>query len=306
MVAEAVHSGDSTVIEKSRDESLTKASERRWKHEPDPSGTPAEESVGSGSVDVGSSDAKLRAGASIVNEFIIGLIEHKNAIDAKTADSVTSVDLSTTELAAIKQLSDVITDTILKEMEDHLESGGPRAGQKVDHFFCVILAAVCQAYATLDDCAGKANEELARAIVGLIERDTHDPDNEPRKPLPRTIQGGTQRSPGRRKDSFAILQLEMEKDFFYQIVLKLLEAMRKTVMAPIEEGVILHLRVIGAITCPDPDRHPSVIKFCIWPLLKGPLRKMIGEELAETMESWLIETYPLEALAQPLPAAGVR
>lgn len=58
-----------------------------------------------------------------------------------------------------------------------------------------------------------------------------------------------------------------------------------------EAVVMRHLRLIGAITCPDPDRHPDVVKYCIWPLLSGPLRELLEERIAAEMRGWLRNAY---------------
>ncbi|MGO2684793.1 MAG: hypothetical protein ACTIAA_11240 [Microbacterium sp.] len=301
MVAEAVHQHDTAEVEKLRDESRKKAKKQRWIRPSHGNGGPADGDSKTQPSAYPNDNTDVRAGAHIVNEFIIGLIEHKIAIDKGDKQSVDSVDLSDTELATVQQLSETIAGKVLSDIEGHLRSGGPqgRKNKRADHFFCVVLAAVCQVYATLNDCASKTNEELAEIIVGLIELSVKNPKDDSPEPYPRTVEKpkgrGKKRLNRDRDDSFTLL--DGERDFLQQVILKLLEAARKSAMAPIEKGVMLHLRVIAAITCPDPDRHPSIIKYCIWPLLKGPLRELISEEVAGQMETWLVETYPKEGLS---------
>ena len=73
---------------------------------------------------------------------------------------------------------------------------------------------------------------------------------------------------------------------------------KKAVMAVIaaaktigEESVFKHLRLIGVITCPDPDRHPDVIRHCLWPLLSGPFQDALQENLEIQMRTWLRNAY---------------
>lgn len=306
VVAEAVCSHDAAEVKKRRYESRKKALEHRWKRPSHGNGLPTD---GDSETEPNENepsaypagDTSDRAGARMVNEFIIGLIEHKIAIDSGSKESVASVDLSDTELATVQQLSETIADKVLSDMEGHLRSGGPRGSKKdrADHFFCVVLAAICQAYATLDNFANKTNSKLAGIIVDLIELSVQNPKDGLPAPYPRTVEKPKGRGKKRRKrnrdDSFRLQ--DGERDFLHQVILKLLEAARGSAMAPIEEGVMLHLRVIAAITCPDPDRHPSIIKYCIWPLLKGPLRGLISDEVADQMEAWLVDTYPKEGLS---------
>lgn len=276
VIAEAI-CDDKDEVEKLRDESRDKADENRW-------------------VSTGTSN---QAGAHIVNEFIIGLIEHKIAVDTGNDQSIEHVDLSENDLVVVHQLSDTIAGEIVSKMEGHLQEGGPRK-KKEHHFFCVVLAAVCQAYEKMNKFLGAKNEELAWAIVDLIDSLAEGEECDPTEPSPRTIETSKTR---KRKNSFTLL--DGERDFFYQVVLKVLEALRKSAMAPIEEGVMLHLRVIASITCPDPDCHPSIIKYCIWPLLKGPLKKMISDEAANEMGKWIEDAYPTLKLEwEPGATAG--
>ncbi|MBE6482783.1 MAG: hypothetical protein E7Z94_10535 [Actinomyces ruminicola] len=59
-----------------------------------------------------------------------------------------------------------------------------------------------------------------------------------------------------------------------------------------EEAVMRQMRMMTAVMCPDPDRHPDVIKYCIWPLLSGPFREALEEGIEEEMRVWLRNTYP--------------
>lgn len=59
-----------------------------------------------------------------------------------------------------------------------------------------------------------------------------------------------------------------------------------------EESVFKYLRLIGAITCPDPDRHPDVVKYCLWPLLSGPFRGALEGSIETEMRTWMRNAYP--------------
>lgn len=272
VIAEATHQKDVGKVKELREESRKKAEKEHWEND----------------------DLSKQTAVRSVNEFILGLIEHKNAVDNGDIERIDDVDLTQDELVVVYQLSDTIADEIVSEMGDHLRHGGPRGTikQKADHFFCVALAAVCQAYATMDDFLDAEIEELASEIVEFIEPSAKAEARHRAEPSPRTIETPKAR---RRKDSFTFLP--GEKDFFRRVVIKLLKALKKTATKPIEEGVMLHLRVIAAITCPDPDRHPSIIKYCIWPLLKGPLKKLISDETAGEIAKWIERTYPEENLS---------
>lgn len=308
-MAEATHSDDDDTaeVERLRDESREKAREHRWKRASRDNDAPADGAEKTDGADktepsaypVG--DTTVRASAHAVNEFIIGLIEHKIAIDNHEEESIASVDLSDTELAVVQELSETIAGTILSDMERHLRSGGPRGSRetRANHFFCVVLAAICQVYEQLNNYASNTNSELAEIIVDLIELSRQQPKHGSPEPYPRTVEKpkgrGKSRDERHREDSFSLLP--GERAFLKQVILKLLEAARGAAVAPIEKGVMLHLRVIASITCPDPDRHPSIIKYCIWPLLKGPLRELISDDVARQMEDWLTDTYPEEHLS---------
>ena len=71
------------------------------------------------------------------------------------------------------------------------------------------------------------------------------------------------------------------------LIKKTAHAVTMAVKAIGEEAVVKHLRLIGAITCPDPDRHPDVVKHCLWPLLSGPFKEMLEDSIATEMRTWL-------------------
>lgn len=79
--------------------------------------------------------------------------------------------------------------------------------------------------------------------------------------------------------------------FLESLIKKAVVAVIAAAKAIGEESVFKHLRLIGAITCPDPDRHPDVIKLCLWPLLSGPFQDALQEPLEIQMRTWLRNAY---------------
>lgn len=71
---------------------------------------------------------------------------------------------------------------------------------------------------------------------------------------------------------------------FLEALIKRAIASIVAAMKAIGDGAVMkHLRLIGAIICPDPNRHPDIVRYCVWPLLMGPFRGMFGESVATEM-----------------------
>ncbi len=81
--------------------------------------------------------------------------------------------------------------------------------------------------------------------------------------------------------------------FLEALIKKAVHAVTTAVKEIGEEAVFKRLRLIGAITCPSPDRHLDVVKHCLWPVLSGPFKEMLEDSIATEMRTWLRNAYPV-------------
>ncbi len=201
----------------------------------------------------------------IVSELVITLIEQ--ARDDRQID-------------AIAALAHQISDEIGEDFERHLDDGGPKH-RSTRHLWCVVLATVCRLYdqgfdlvnATVDDIVGEIMESLREDVSADRSEETRARD----------VYQYTYR---------VVAAFELaDYTFLEALIKKAVRAVTAAVKAVGEEAVFRHLRLIGAITCPDPDRHPDVVKHCLWPLLSGPFKEMLEDSIAAEMRTWLRNAY---------------
>lgn len=203
----------------------------------------------------------------IVSELVIALVEQTR---------------SDGEIDAVAALAHQISDEIGEAFERHLDGGGP-AHRSTRHLWCVVLATICRLYdrgfnlvnATLDDLV----ENIVEALRGDISTDRGEESQ------PRDIYQYRYRTVA----AFEVA----EYAFLEALIKKAVHAVTTAIKEIGEEAVFKHLRLIGAITCPDPDRHPDVVKYCLWPLLSGPFKETLEASIATEMRTWLRNAYPV-------------
>lgn len=203
----------------------------------------------------------------IVSELVITLIEQARADG---------------EIDAIAALAHQISEEIGDEFEQHLDDGGPDH-RSTRHLWCVVVATICRLYdhglnlvtATLDDLV----EEIMKSLKEDISTDRGEESQ------PRDIYQYKHR---------LVAAFELAQYAFLEALIKnAVHAVTMAVEAIGEETAFKHLRLIGAITCPDPDRHPDVVKHCLWPLLSGPFKEMLEDSIATEMRTWFRNAYPV-------------
>lgn len=73
----------------------------------------------------------------------------------------------------------------------------------------------------------------------------------------------------------------------------------KEIAIPLPWGNELALRIIGVLTCPDPENHFEVMKYCLKPLveecLKDSIKDMLPKDLKVFLESVLNRIEQIEA-----------
>ncbi|MFT3970488.1 MAG: hypothetical protein QM695_09455 [Micropruina sp.] len=201
----------------------------------------------------------------IVSELVITLVEQ-----ARTDGEVNAV------AALAHQISDEIGD----EFERHLDGGGPDH-RSSRHLWCVVLATLCRLYDHGINLVNGALDDLVENITKALREDISTDRGE--ESQPRDIYQYRYR---------IVAAFEVaEYAFLVALIKKAVRAVTTAIKEIGEEAVFKHLRLIGAITCPDPDRHPEVIRHCLWPLLSGPFKEMLEASIATEMRTWLRNAY---------------
>ncbi|GAA1050112.1 hypothetical protein [Arthrobacter russicus] len=169
-----------------------------------------------------------------------------------------------------------------EEIERHLAGGGPDHGT-ARHLWCVVLATICRLYDHGFNLVSGTRDDLVETIM-------------------KSLRDGISTDRGEQSQSRDIYQNRHRIVAAFEVAeYAFLEAMIKkaihTVMTAAkvigEEAVFKYLRLIGAITCPDPDRHPDVVKHCLWSLLSRPFKEMLEDSIANEMCTWLRNAYPV-------------
>ncbi|HMR50715.1 MAG TPA: hypothetical protein PKE40_15725 [Arachnia sp.] len=205
--------------------------------------------------------------AGIVSELVIALVEQAR---------------SDGEIDAVAALAHQISDEIGDEFERHLDGGGPDH-RNTRHLWCVVLATICRLYDHGFDLVNATLDDLVEDIMKTLREDISTDRGE--ESQPRDIYQYRYR---------IVAAFEVaEYAFLEALIKKAVHAVTTAVQEIGEEAAFKHLRLIGAITCPDPDRHPDVVKHCLWPLLSGPFKEMLEDTIATEMRTWLCNAYPV-------------
>lgn len=242
----------------SRSRAIDYANQRRWAQmRVGPVGSTVRKTVA----------VRRQAVSGILSEFVI------NAI--KTSGNGRS--------DVIEVLAMRLSDEIGGEMEQNLR-GGPPARRGDRHLWCVVLATICRLYDETFAFSKKTVDGLLDGLMKQLSRETSRGLGE--ETSSRDLY--SYRRGCRVIAAFEVAEYEFLGVLAKQAIDSVLAAMKQVG----EEAVMRQMRMMTAVMCPDPDRHPDVIKYCIWPLLSGPFREALEEGIEEEMRVWLRNTYP--------------
>lgn len=210
-------------------------------------------------------DDRRPAMTGVICELVLALID-----DARVSG----------QLDVIETLAREISDDIGDEFERSLDDGGP--GHRSNrHLWCVVLATLCRAYDQSFGFARRSVESIVDEVMSLIRDGVSSERGEETKA--RDVYWYRHRIVSAFEPD--------EYDFLGTLVKRAVESIIAAMQEAGEDAVMRHLRLIGAIACPDPDHHPDVVKYCIWPLLSGPFRELLDEAIEDQMRTWLRNAY---------------
>ncbi|MDO4256343.1 MAG: hypothetical protein Q4C90_04095 [Kocuria sp.] len=187
------------------------------------------------------------------------------------------------QLDAISVLAHEISNEVGAEFERYLGAGGPGNDRGNRHLWCVLLATICRLYDQLADFVAEGTAALVDRVFDLLEREVSEERGEETQV----------RDIYQYKHRVAAAFGFNEFTFLRPVVQKAVSAVIAAMNAVGEETVMRHLRLIGAVVCPDPDRHPDVVRYCIWPLLQGPFRELLEASVEDEMRTWLRNAFPV-------------
>ncbi|MFD3511241.1 hypothetical protein [Nocardia sp. NPDC058666] len=193
------------------------------------------------------------------------------------SDSVSWLAAHPVELDQIKYLSDVIGE-IAGDATENLATGGSRH-RVADHFWCDILASIVWALENVET----ALEKLETGAIGWLVDTVWSQIRTSRA----TDCGNT---PGRR----APQQLDRhERDCAADVTDELLKRWTTMLLQGLCDGlltqkitfdaIVLKLRILALVLCPDAVAHKIVWDHCFLPLF----RQWTGEEVHETLQNFL-------------------
>lgn len=201
----------------------------------------------------------------VIMELVLALIDQ-----VKNDGEIDAVDILATE----------ISDEIAKEMEKRLSNAGP-GGKKSRHLWCVVLAAICRVYDEIGDFANTSTEILVARVMHFLREATSES---------RTDEAEVTDIYRQRSGVTRAFEID-EYDWLDALIERALKAVVAAIASMGEEVAMKYVRLIGAIICPDPDRHPVVVKHCVWPLLNGPFREALGDSVGAEMRTWIRNAY---------------
>lgn len=191
-------------------------------------------------------------------------------------------DQSDAETRAIHNLAEKLSSEVAEEVEKALGSRR-RPSVTKGHFWCVILASICRVYDETVEFTSDSLEDLAGRVVSKLR--SHSSDRTANSHSLDIYFGRTNVRPAFVPD---------EIDFLEAVVKHALTSVLAAIEDTAEESVIKYVRLIACVVCPDPDAHPDVIRFCIWPLLEGPFKQYLGDRFDSQLHDWLRNAYVVE------------
>jgi hypothetical protein len=169
--------------------------------------------------------------------------------------------LDETLIKEIDALAGSITKATLKEIDRQFDKPTGREVRKelTRHFWCDLFVSLAQAIALFEHALDKVSDWVTDAILA-------SPHGERRASLTRPL----------------------VKAAVKQAWKPVRHAIEHTLNA---EKVLLSLRVLSILCCPNLDKHPAVVRYCLIPLgnevleneIKEKLRAALSEELTEEL-----------------------
>ena len=136
------------------------------------------------------------------------------------------------------------------------------------HLVCAICAALLEFYQKIDELTDEMAQKLASNIVdSVVEKIEKDKKIRIKKYVKTAVK--------------KVLERALKKMF------KALTAKMREIAIPLPWGNELALRIIGVLTCPDPEKHFEVMKYCLKPLVEECLKESIKDQLPEDWRVFL-------------------
>lgn len=177
----------------------------------------------------------------------------------------------------VEDLRDQIAQGIASEVIDKAykaENDREAANQQVTlvlrygHLVCVICAVLLEFYQKVDELTDEMAQELASNIVdSVVERIEKDKKIQIKECVKTAVK--------------KMLEYTLKKIF------KTLTTKMREIAVPLPWGNELAIRIIGVLSCPDPEKHFEVMKYCLKPLVKECLREPIKDQLPEDWRVFL-------------------
>lgn len=178
---------------------------------------------------------------------------------------------------ALDDLTDEVAQNIASEVIDKiLETKDDRkdANQQVTlvlrygHLVCVICAALLKFYGEVGELTDEMAQKLAGNIVdSVVEKIEKDKQIRIKECVKTAVK--------------KVLERALKKMF------KALTAKMREIAIPLPWGNELALHIIGVLTCPDPEKHFEVMKYCLKPLVEECLKESIKDQLPEDWRAFL-------------------
>lgn len=201
----------------------------------------------------------------VVAELVTALITHRR---------------TQSEISVVHDLARAISKDVAAEFEHQFSHGRP-SGPGQDHVWCVTLAAICRVFDQVVDAAKQNINDLVDSTMDVLSEVT----SASRTSAPAATDIYLRRSNVAR--AFDIVTYTWSK----ALIKNALEAVVDALNGLGAEAGMTYVRLLGAIMCPNPDRHPAVVKHCMWPLLQGPFRTILEETLEHEMSLWMRNAY---------------
>lgn len=139
---------------------------------------------------------------------------------------------------------------------------------KYKHLVCVICAVLLEFYEKVDELADEMAKKLARNIVDSVVETI-----EKEKKI--------------RIEEFVKTVVKKILEHALKKIFKTLTTKMREIAIPLPWGNKLALRIIGVLTCPDPEKHFEVMKYCLKPLVEECLKEPIKDQLPEDWRVFL-------------------
>lgn len=164
--------------------------------------------------------------------------------------------------------SEVIDKTFKAEADRRAANQQVTLVLRYGHLVCVICAVLLEFYEKVDELTDEMARELASNIVdSVVEKIEKDKKIRIIECVKTAVK--------------KILEYTLKKIF------KALTAKMREIAVPLPWGNKLALRIIGVLTCPDPEKHFEVMKYCLKPLVEECLKEPIKDQLPKDWEVFL-------------------